>query len=53
MTTIETNGLETRRPAATSTSRSSGTVRVGQALAARLGRAGHRVGVFERFREIY
>ena len=26
---------------------------VGQALAALLGRAGHRVGVFERFQEIY
>ena len=26
---------------------------VGQALAALLGRAGHRVGVFERFKEIY
>ena len=26
---------------------------VGQAVAARLGRAGHRVGVFERFQEIY
>ena len=33
--------------------RSSATGRSGQALAALLGRAGHRVAVFERFAEVY